>query len=203
MADSESPSFSVDAGDVGKAGGSTIGGLLGSALGPAGSFVGGLIGGVIGEAAGNAMGGKSGDTASFPGAQGAFANVGDVPEAMPGGGGPDVPSVIDFQATAPTTQANNGEVGPDTPSIIDQMSPTVQAPASPPAPPSITAAPEAPPSVTVAEPALAPAPVAAPEPITAASLAANRGPVRIVRGRGARRLLLYDAQTALPSALGA
>jgi hypothetical protein len=200
MADGESPSFS--AGEVGNVVGSVIGGLIGGALGPAGSMVGAAVGGKAGSAAGNAMsasgGTNTGGTAASDNSLDDFAvNDGYGPGALgpstaPGSMPDVVQSMVD---AAPGAGGDMGTINRNDPPPMSAPSAELPTPA-----PSITNDPP----VSVTNDVMPPAAPAAPvtPPVTPASLADNRGPMRVIRGRGARRLLLYDAQSPLGSTLG-
>lgn len=199
MADGESPSFS--AGEIGGAVGSLIAaGLTGGAsLGV--SALAGLVGGKAGSAVGNAISGGGGTTTNEQGIDMSLDDFAVNDGYGPGAAGPStapgsMPDVV--QSMVDAAPGAGGDMG----TINRSDPPPMSAPA---APPSVTAD-----SVSVTMdsgvtndvmPPAAPA-AAAPPPVTPASLADNRGPVRVIRGRGARRLLLYDAQSPLGSTLG-
>jgi hypothetical protein len=192
MADGESPSFS--AGEVGNVVGSVIGGLLGGALGPAGGMIGAAVGGKAGSAVGNSVGGSIGTNAggTTTNEQGVDTSLDDfaVNDGYgPGAAGPStapgsMPDVV--QSMVDAAPGAGGDMG----TINRTDPPPMSAPA---APPSVTADTV---SVTMDSG------VTNDTPLTPASLADNRGPVRVIRGRGARRLLLYDAQSQGASTLG-
>jgi uncharacterized protein YcfJ len=203
MADGESPSFS--AGEVGNVVGSVIGGLLGGALGPAGGMIGAAVGGKAGSAVGNSVGGSIGTNAggTTTNEQGVDTSLDDfaVNDGYgPGAAGPStapgsMPDVV--QSMVDAAPGAGGDMG----TINRTDPPPMSAPAAPPSVTADTVSVTMDSGVTNDTPPAAPAAPVTP-PVTPASLADNRGPVRVIRGRGARRLLLYDAQSQGASTLG-
>jgi hypothetical protein len=198
MADGESPSFS--AGEIGGAVGSLIAAGLTSGASLGVSALAGLVGGKAGSAVGNAIGASGGTTTNEQGIDMSLDDFAVNDGYGPGAAGPStapgsMPDVVQSMVdAAPGAGGDMGTINRNDPPPMSAPSAELPTPA-----PSITNDP--PVSVTNDLPPAAPAP-AGPPPVTPASLADNRGPVRVIRGRGARRLLLYDAQSLGASTLG-